>query len=121
MIPLIHCRDEVAVEIGERYPEGRFIIAHLRINHDPEERFIALKPYPHLYLDISASAMARAGNIRAAVRTLGPERVLYGSDISAMDPVISVMCVRRSGISEEEQRMVFAESFKRLWAWTEEP
>ncbi len=29
MVPLIHCENEVAAEIGERYPEGQFLIMHL--------------------------------------------------------------------------------------------
>ena len=121
MVPLIHCENEVVVEIGERYPEGRFIIAHMcsNTNRNQMDRVAAMTPHPNLYLDISGSCMARAGDIRDVVAGLGPERVLFGSDVSAVDPVIAVQCLKRSGISPEEQKLVFAGNFKRLWEWTE--
>jgi len=121
VVPLIHCENEVVVGLGERYPEGRFIIAHMcaRTNRNHMDRVAAMAPYPNLYLDVSGSCMARAGDIREVVAGLGAERVLFGSDVSAVDPVIAVQCVRRSGISPEEQKLVFAENFKRLWEWTE--
>jgi len=117
MVPLIHCEDEVAADIGERYPEGKFLIAHLMGAY--ERRLETMAPYSHLCLDISGNDMARAGAIREAVAELGVERVVFGSDLSGVDPVIAVECVRRSGLSEVEQRLVFAENFKRLWEWTE--
>ena len=117
MVPLIHCEDEVLKEIGERYPEGKFLIAHLMGPY--ERRIETMAPYPHLYLDISGNDVARAGAIREAVAGLGGDRVVFGSDLGAVDPVIAVMCVKRSGISPEEQKLVFAGNFKRLWEWTE--
>jgi len=118
VVPLIHCRDAVVVDIGTRYPEGRFIIAHLRIDGGSEGRLEALAPYPNLCMDISGSAVASASLIREAIQGLGVERVLFGSDMGAVDPVIAAMCVKRSGLSEEDQRKVFAENFKSLWEWT---
>jgi predicted TIM-barrel fold metal-dependent hydrolase len=120
MIPLIHCEDEVAGEIGERYPEGRFIIAHLRIPPGSyESRIQALAPFPDLYLDISGHGMFYSGLIRDALDGLGADRVLFGTDLGVVDPVLAVQCVRRSGRTEEEQRLIFAENFKRLWGWTD--
>jgi predicted TIM-barrel fold metal-dependent hydrolase len=121
MVPLIHCEDEVIAELGQRYPEGRFLIAHLQgvRGRSYEDRIALMEPYGHLYLDISGHDMARTGAIRMAVHRLGRERVVFGSDLGATDPVIAVECVRRSGLTEEQQRLVFAENFKRLWGWTD--
>jgi predicted TIM-barrel fold metal-dependent hydrolase len=117
MVPLIHCEDDVAREIGERHPEGRFVIAHLMGGY--ENRVEAIMPYPHLYLDISGSDIARAGAIKHAVSQLGSRRVLFGSDLGGVDPVVAVACVRRSGLEEDVQSAVFAGNFHRLWGWTE--
>ncbi len=121
MVPLIHCEDTVIADIGQRYPAGRFIIAHLMgaLTMDTAHRIEAMAPYPNLYLDVSGSEIARAGEIRQAVRGLGAERVVFGSDLGAVDPVIAVMCVRRSGLSDDEQASVFARNFQALWRWTE--
>jgi predicted TIM-barrel fold metal-dependent hydrolase len=121
MVPLIHCENEVATEIGERYPEGQFLIMHLWSGkaRDHRPKLAAVAPYPNLSLVISGTGIAAAGAIREAVRTLGAERVVFGTDVSSVDPVIAVMCVRRSGLSEADQAKIFAGNFHRLWEWTE--
>jgi len=118
MIPLIHCQNDVASEIGERYPEGKFLIAHSRDNNR-HNRVDALKDYPNLYLDISGSEIARADEINERVAMLGIDHIVFGSDLGAVDPVIAVMCVKRSNLSEDEKKQVFAGNFHKLWAWTE--
>lgn len=87
-------------------------------NEDAGINLAAVAPYPHLSLVISGTGIAVAGAIREAVRTLGAERVVFGTDVSSVDPVIAVMCVRRSGLSETDQAKVFAGNFHRLWKWT---
>jgi predicted TIM-barrel fold metal-dependent hydrolase len=121
VVPLIHCEDAVIGDIGERYPSGKFIIAHLMgaQNRDSAHRFDAMAPYGNLYLDVSGSDIARAGEIKAAVAALGAERVVFGSDMGAVDPVIAVMCVQRAQISEREKQQVFAGTFRAIWDWTE--
>jgi len=121
MIPLIHCENEVIAELGERYPEGQFLVMHLYSGkvRDHRPRLVALAPYPNLSLVISGTPIGIAGAIRDAVRMLGADRVVFGTDHPSIDPVIAVMMVRRSGISEEDQAKVFAGNFNRLWEWTD--
>lgn len=120
MVPLIHCDDSVLKELGERHPSGKFLIAHLMdTKNGPDHRIEALRPYPNLSLVTSGHEIARAGAIRKAVRSLGADRVVFGSDLGAVDPVIAVRCVQRSGLSESEQAFVFSGNFRALWRWTE--
>ena len=119
MIPLIHCQDELLTELGERFPEGRLMIAHLRGGADYEERAEILSRHPNMYLVISGGEIALAGAIKYVVHVLGADRVIFGSDMGATDPFIAVHCVKRSGLSEEQQALVFAGNFWRLWRRTE--
>ncbi|MEN6547000.1 MAG: amidohydrolase family protein [Armatimonadia bacterium] len=120
MVPVIHCENEVARIIGERYPEGRFIIPHLATTYESlASRLETLAGLENLFLNICGHQMSYRGWVRQAVETLGPERVLFGSDWgAALDPVIAVECVRRSGIPEQSQRSVFDGTFQRLMDWT---
>jgi predicted TIM-barrel fold metal-dependent hydrolase len=118
MVPLIHCDNPVVHDIGTRYPEGRFMIAHMG-DCKGENKIDAVTNYPNLVLEISGSEIMIAGRIKQAVETLGVERVVFGSDVAACDPVLSVLCVNRSGLSETEQAQVFAGSFRKLQKWTE--
>lgn len=120
MIPLLHCENEVAATIGDRYPEGRFIIAHLETTSEGlYPRLEMLAGRENLFLDVSGSAMGHHGWIKKAVETLGAERVLFGSDLpAALDPVIAVECVKHSHLPEESQAQVFDGTFQRLLEWT---
>ena len=120
VVPLLHCENEVAAEIGERYPEGRFLLPHLDYRGDAANRIATLAPFPHLYADISGTGIAEAGAIKAAVEGLGADRVVFGTDLGCVDPVIAVQCVERAGLTADQKERVFAGSFKALLVWAEE-
>jgi hypothetical protein len=121
MIPLMHCEDEVIAEIGESYPDGKFMIAHFTgVNGQScEARLEALAPYPNLYLVTSDSKIAGAEVLKEAVNTIGVERIIFGSDIPSFDPVVLIQCIRRSGLTEAEQNQILWENFWTLWKWTD--
>src|SRR5207302_4780209 len=56
--------------------------------------------HPNVYLE--TSAMPYPQRIRDAVRAIGPERVLFGSDGPGCQPALEVDKVRRAGRSEDE-------------------
>jgi predicted TIM-barrel fold metal-dependent hydrolase len=116
MLPLIHCENECLPELGER-ATGPVLLAHFM--DDIEARVETMLRYPNQYLVISGGEIDRIHELRWAICTLGADRVLFGSDIGACDPVISALCVRRARLTEEQQAMVFAGTFHKLWAWTE--
>jgi predicted TIM-barrel fold metal-dependent hydrolase len=120
MIPLIHCENDVARTIGERYPEGKFIIPHMATTHeDLGPRLEALAPLPNLYLCISGKDMVYRGAIAKAVEDLGAERVLFGTDWPAsLDPYIAVECVQHARLSEEIKQVIFDGAFQQLLDWT---
>ena len=121
MVPLIHCENQVAAEIGQRYPEGRFLIAHLCSSRArwPEDRIAVLASYPSLYLEISGADMYQEGILRKAAAGLGATRIVFGSDLGAFDPLLAVACVKRSGLTETEQALAFAGNFRVLCEWTQ--
>ena len=117
MVPLIHCFNECIPELAERCPEGKIMLAHFM--RSIEQRVEMMLGHPNLYLVISSSDIARAGELIWAIRTLGADRVVFGSDIGATDPVIAVACVQRAKISEQEKQQVFAGTFHAIWEWTQ--
>lgn len=65
-------------DLACEYPEVAFILAHMGYRARADEAIALAKRVNNLYLDTS-----QVGNIRLlakAVETLGPEKVLYGSD-----------------------------------------
>jgi predicted TIM-barrel fold metal-dependent hydrolase len=120
MVPVVRCPQTAVAEIGERCPSGMILIAEFVLWDD--DWAAQLTPYPNLYSLFSGCRLTQTayGAAQSATRTYGAARMVFGSGLGGMDPVIAVECIRRSRLSDEEQAMVFGASFRTLWQWTEE-
>ena len=70
------------LEIDRRYPKAKVIIAHVGRAYCPEDigdAFTVLKGTQRLLFDISANTNAAV--FEQLIRTVGPQRVLFGSDL----------------------------------------
>ena len=70
------------LEIDRRYPHAKVIIAHAGRAYCPEDvgdAFAALQETQHLLFDISANTNAAV--FEPLIRTVGPRRILFGSDL----------------------------------------
>ena len=54
------------------------------------------------------------GMVEEAVRVIGPERVIWGSDIPMIDPWLNIEKIRGAEIREEEKRCILGENIMRL-------
>ena len=66
------------IPIAQRYPDVKVIMAHAGYALFSPEAIIAAQLCPNIYLEPS---WCTPGNIQGMVRTLGADRVLFGSDI----------------------------------------
>src|SRR5699024_8101720 len=69
---------ENIAQIAARYPEAQIIMAHL--GGQVESAMNAIAPYANVYTDTSGTPI-NAGAVRIAVDRIGPERVVFGSDM----------------------------------------
>jgi predicted TIM-barrel fold metal-dependent hydrolase len=70
------------LEIDRRYPNAKVIIAHAGRAYCPEDvgdAFAVLSETQHLLFDISANTNAAV--FEQLIRTVGPRRILFGSDL----------------------------------------
>lgn len=71
------------------------------------------KKHPNLILDSTGSAMD-AGMIEEAVRVIGPERVLWGSDMPMIDPWINIERIRSAEISASQKELILGRNILRI-------
>lgn len=67
-----------------------------------------------IYLDASTSRYS--GTLELAARTIGPDRILFGTDFGAVNnlaPIVSA--VHGSGLSDREKQLVFVENGQKLF------
>lgn len=108
--------------LSQDVPQARIIIAHMG-GFKVLEATLMAKENPNLYMDLSFSPLYFEGSsveqdIAFAMKKLGPDRLLFGSDFPHMDMAKSIAKVRelmdRVGFNDAEQARVMGENAREL-------
>lgn len=98
--------------LARQYPEAILICGHIGGGGDWEWTIKALRDVPNVYLDTSGSVFDD-GMIDMAARILGPERLLFGCDLSF---TAGVGKIRAAHLPEEAKRLIWGENMQRILA-----
>jgi predicted TIM-barrel fold metal-dependent hydrolase len=98
-------------ELAARHPQATIICAHT--GGDWERGIRAIRPYPRVYAELCGSDPT-AGFTEMAVRELGAERVLYGSDAGGRSFASQLAKVLGADIPAHAKRLVLAGNLKRI-------
>lgn len=98
-------------ELAARHPDVPIIAAHL--GNDWERGIRAIRRAPNAYAEVSGSDPT-AGIVEMAVRELGPERVIYGSDAAGRSYASQLAKVYSASLAPSAQRLIMAGNLKRL-------
>ena len=97
-------------DVAGRYPEAMFQFPHLGGGGDWEYMCKAFKGHPNIYVDIGGSNIQEF-LVDFAVRTLGEDRVLFGSDSSFYQAVGKVLS---SNLTDGQKKKVFFENYRNI-------
>ena len=100
-------------ELARRHPGVPIICGHT--GGDWELGIRAVRDIGNVYLDLAGSDPT-AGFVEMAVREVGAERVLYGSDIGGRSLASQLAKVLDAEISEDAKRLILAGNLKRMMA-----
>lgn len=94
---------EVA-SLAERYPEAKIIMAHLGANcyHGIK----AIRNCRNVWVDISGS-MFRRDDIDYTVNEIGPERILFGTDMPGAGFLTNYGRIEEADLSAEERDLIY--------------
>jgi predicted TIM-barrel fold metal-dependent hydrolase len=110
LLPGESVAEDLAV-LAARHPEATFICGHT--GGDWEYGIRAIRPLKNVYTDL-AGFDPTAGVTEMAVRELGPERVLFGSDAGGRSFASQLAKVMGADISEEAKKMILGPNLRRL-------
>lgn len=96
------------------HPDVTFVAAHPGERAQCMRHLELMETYENMYLDLSGTGIARYGMIREAVRRVGAERILFGTDYPIQNPGMYVEAVRFEHISEEERALIFYGNAERI-------
>lgn len=98
-------------ELAAEHRDAKLILGHAGGNWEYGIR--AVRHLPHVAVDLGGSDPT-AGFVEMAVRELGAERVLYGSDIAGRSLSSQLAKVQGADITPQQRRLILGENLKRL-------
>ena len=105
--------EQTEVMVGSN-PGVTFVAAHPGQKADYLLHVGRMKKYPNLNLDISGTGLFRYGLLAALVQTVGPDRVLFGTDYPICNPRMYVQAVLGEHISDEDKEKILFGNAKRI-------
>ena len=95
-------------------PEMPIVIAHLDGYGLYEFEIEMMQKYENVYADISAHGAEREGMLEDAVRRVGADRILYGSDYPGYSPEPFVSAVLRADLTDDVREAILFQNAARL-------
>ncbi len=121
LIALVHCGRWVevsgshhAIERAIEYPDITFVLAHMGGNElDLSLKTItAVEALENIYLDTSNCRVPKV--IEKAVETLGPDRILFGSDTPWGSSLSNAYTIIDADIDDRDKRLILSENLENL-------
>jgi predicted TIM-barrel fold metal-dependent hydrolase len=107
------------IPFADAFPEVRFILAHLGWNLDGDltrqVRAAQLSQHGNVYIDTSSSMSITSRLIEWAVREIGPERILFGTDTPLYFSPMQRARINNAEIEDDAKRMILRENAERLF------
>ena len=119
MILHVHTENEEIDYIARKFPEATLVFAHFGDEKEYDHIFKRLDlvaKHPNCYIDTSGYGHDRMGMLEYAVKTIGPDRVLFGSDFSINDPSTVLARIHNSFLTDEQKAKVLAGNLEALLA-----
>jgi uncharacterized protein len=117
MVLAIHTEHGEMEYISQKFPDATIAFAHFGDDHEFDDIFKRINMVasnPNFYLDTSGYGHDRVGVLEYAVKKIGPERVLFGSDFSINDPSTVIARINNSFLTNEEKQKIFSGNLERL-------
>ena len=98
----------------QKYPDVKLVLAHQGGGHEEDTRYFAsyMQDYK-LYLDTCGS-LNNTLNLWEMTQICGEDRLIYGSDITFMEPRYELGKIIFSGMPEETMNKLLAENYLNL-------
>ncbi len=114
---LSHTTPDECDHLMQHVPQARLVMAHMGGHPyafgDWHRAVAVAKKHPNLLLD-TASSQIDNGMLEWAVAELGPERILYGSDMPLLDPFTQMAKVTGAELDDRAKALILGGNLQRL-------
>jgi len=115
------------VPFADRHPRVRLLLAHLgngagdKQRADLQVRAVQAARHDNLWVDTSSARSILPGLVEWAVKELGPERLLFGSDTPLYHVAMQRMRIEAAEISFEAKRLILRENAMKFFKLPDPP
>ena len=111
MVLALHTEQGELEYVAQKFPQATIAFAHFGDDHEYDDifrRIDTVAKNPNFYLDTSGYGHDRVGVLEYAVKTIGPDRILFGSDFSINDPGTVIARIRNSFLTMEQKQKILS-------------
>jgi predicted TIM-barrel fold metal-dependent hydrolase len=99
--------------LAHRFPDITILMDHMGYREWTSDAIEAARDNPNLYLGTTIASF-EPSTIERAVRELGPERVVYGSNWPALFSDLAVEAIRRQRLGKEAEELILGGNLARI-------
>jgi hypothetical protein len=117
MVLALHTEQGEMDYVAQKFPHATIAFAHFGDDHEYEDifkRIDIVAQNPNFYLDTSGYGHDRVGVLEYAIKTIGPDRILFGSDFSINDPGTVIARIKNSFITVEQKQKILSGNLQEL-------
>lgn len=122
MVIQIHTNAEEMRMIAARFPENTIVFPHLGgTRQEIAARVAIVAAHKNCSIDISGAGIERVGILEMAVKEIGSERVLYGSDFTINEPSAVITRVQNAFLTARDRENILFGNVERLLEGAAQP
>lgn len=115
LVMQIHATTEEMTYLVDNFPSATIVFPHLgRSKEDIFARIEIVAKHKNTSIDLSGSGIERVGILEKAVKEIGADRVLYGSDFTINEPSAVIVRVDNAFLTPEERELILFRNVERL-------
>ncbi|MGI8783025.1 MAG: amidohydrolase family protein [Acidobacteriota bacterium] len=117
LVTQIHANTVEMKFLAETFPQATIVFPHLGSAKDDIFARIALVArHKNTHIDLSGSGIERVGILERAVKEIGADRVLYGSDFTINEPSAVIVRVKNAFLTADDREKILFRNVERLLA-----
>lgn len=109
----IHAPADETDRLAELFPDAVIIMCHMGGGGDWLKGLRTAKRRDNIILDTTSSC-TEVGMIEDVVKSVGPERIVFGSDMPLLNPITQLAKIKTANISEEAKRLILGGNMRRI-------
>ncbi len=111
----IHTNAKEMRYLAENFPDNTIVFPHFgSAQKDVFERIEIVAKHKKAYIDVSGSGIERVGILEKAVKEIGSDRVLYGSDFTINEPSAVIARVKNAFLTPADRENILFRNVERL-------